>query len=50
MKKIVFLLVLALMIGTFGYSQILGGPTYQTEKPDRDRPIADIDMGIRTYH
>lgn len=46
MKKTVFLLALALMIGTFGYSQILGGPAYQTEKPDRDKPIADIDMGI----
>lgn len=44
MKKAFFLIVIALMIGTFGYSQILGGPTYQTEKPNRDRPIADVDI------
>ena len=41
MKKSVFLIVLGLMIVSFGYSQILGGPTYETEKP-----TADVDMGI----
>ena len=51
MKKTVFLLALALMIGTFGISQILGGPTYQTEQPDRNRPIADVDIkyNINSY-
>jgi len=44
MKKAVFLFVIALMIGTFGYSQILGGPAYQTERSDRERPTADADI------
>jgi len=46
MKKTTFLIVLALMIGSFGYSQILGGPTYQKEKSDRERPIADVAIDI----
>ena len=46
MKKTTFLIVLALMIGSLGYSQILGGPDYQTEKPNRDKPVADVDPGI----
>jgi len=48
MKKTVFLLALALLIGAFGYSQILGGPTYQVPKADHKikAPHADIDPDV----
>lgn len=48
MKKSLFLLALALMIGTFGFSQILGPPNYQVPKHDIDEkfPHADVDTEI----